>query len=101
MSSSTYLITASGPDRPGMVAQLTREVFSLKGNIEDTSMTRLGGEFVMMLVLSLPNAQATERLLRDVPTLQKLGLSVSLKPLSTRSSKSRAAEPTHMISIYG
>ncbi|MBF0426398.1 MAG: ACT domain-containing protein [Magnetococcales bacterium] len=51
MTGHFALLTVSGRDRPGIVAQVTRALFENGCNIEDSSMTRLCGEFAMMLVL--------------------------------------------------
>lgn len=49
-----YVVTAVGKDRPGIVAGVTEVLFDLGGNIEDSSMTILAGEFAMILIVSLP-----------------------------------------------
>jgi glycine cleavage system transcriptional repressor len=93
MSKSFYLLTAFGKDRPGMVAQVTRLVFQLKGSIEDASMTRLGGEFTMMLVISLPKRLST------LPRIS--GLTLSVKPIAAGLGRQKQTQATHMISVYG
>ncbi|OGR93579.1 MAG: hypothetical protein A2992_05565 [Elusimicrobia bacterium RIFCSPLOWO2_01_FULL_59_12] len=100
---SFYLLSAFGKDRPGMVSQVTRLVFELRGNIEDASMTRLGGEFAMMLVIGLPNAGAGARLTKSLPPLQKKhGLAVSAKPIAAGLARvRRPSQATHLISVYG
>jgi glycine cleavage system transcriptional repressor len=98
---SYYLLTAFGPDRPGMVEQLTDVIFKLRGNIEDASMTRLGGEFAMMLVVGLKPA-AGRWLIEHVPALQtRLRLSLNAKEVDSRAAHGQQAQPTHLISIYG
>jgi glycine cleavage system transcriptional repressor len=45
------VVTASGPDRPGIVARLSKRVLDCGGNMEISRMARLAGEFsVLMLV---------------------------------------------------
>jgi glycine cleavage system transcriptional repressor len=46
------VISALGKDRPGIVNQLTRAVLEAGCNVEDSRMTVLGGEFVVMLLVS-------------------------------------------------
>ncbi|WP_130472717.1 glycine cleavage system protein R [Candidatus Magnetaquicoccus inordinatus] len=48
------LLTVTGRDRPGMVARTTQVLYETGCNIADSSMTRLGGEFTVMLILQLP-----------------------------------------------
>lgn len=47
-----FLLTGFGRDRPGMVAAVSRLLLDLGANLEDTSMTRLGGQFAMLMLLS-------------------------------------------------
>jgi len=46
------VISALGKDRPGIVNQLSRAILEAGCNIEDSRMTVLGGEFVVMLLVS-------------------------------------------------
>lgn len=48
------IVTAFGQDRPGIVALMADSLYRLGCNIEDTCMTRLRGEFTMMLMVRLP-----------------------------------------------
>jgi glycine cleavage system transcriptional repressor len=52
--SKKFILTAFSPDRPGIVADISQIIFENGFNLEDSSMTYLGGEFVMMLQLSAP-----------------------------------------------
>jgi len=98
-----FLLTAFGKDRPGIVAGVSRVLVDLKGNIEDASMTRLGGEFTMMLVTSLPSGMTVAKLDKALRPLQKkLGLEVTPKNIpaaAARQTKSDA--PKFLISVYG
>lgn len=46
------VITAIGPDRPGLIQALSGNVTRLGGNIEDTRMGKLGGEFALLLFVT-------------------------------------------------
>ena len=48
------VVTAVGADRPGIVAAVTRVFVDLGCNLEDSSMTNVGGQFAMMLVVDAP-----------------------------------------------
>ena len=53
MSTERHLVlSALGPDRPGLVAEVTHYVTERGGNIEDSRMAVLGGEFGVMMLLS-------------------------------------------------
>lgn len=47
-------ITAIGEDRPGIVAGVCRVLFDAGGNLRDTSMTILSGQFAMILIVTVP-----------------------------------------------
>jgi glycine cleavage system transcriptional repressor len=47
-----YAIAAIGGDRPGIVAALGEALLDVGGNIDDSSMTILGGHFAMLLVVN-------------------------------------------------
>lgn len=77
------LLTLSGRDRPGIVARATRVLYETGCNIADSSMTRLRGEFVIMLILRLPDGLAPGTLEeRLAGVAQELELDVRVKPLT-------------------
>jgi glycine cleavage system transcriptional repressor len=97
-----YLLTAAGRDRPGLVAAVSKILFEEGCNLEDSAMTRLQGEFAILLILSGP-AQ-TEKLNKKLKTLgKKLGLTVGLKPLTSRESNPppKKTNDRILISVYG
>lgn len=96
-----YLLTAAGRDRPGLVAAVSKILFEEGCNLEDSAMTRLQGEFAILLILSGP-AQ-TGKMGKKLSVLgKKLGLTVGLKPLSSRESKNlRKTNDRILISVYG
>lgn len=54
------VFTLSGPDRVGIVEEVTAIVLDRGGNVETSRMARLGGEFVMLMLVSLPADDAGE-----------------------------------------
>ena len=50
------VLTAVGRDRPGLVDELTGWLFELGGNVEDSRMALLGGEFAVILLARLDAA---------------------------------------------
>ena len=53
MTTSAYVVlSALGPDRPGLVAEVTEYVSELGGNIEDSRMAVLGAEFGIFILIS-------------------------------------------------
>ena len=98
-----FLLTAFGKDRPGIVAGVSHVLFNLAGNIEDASMTRLGGEFAMMLVAALPPGLSILKIEKSFRSLEKkLGLQISVKPIpAAMARRSKAEPPKYLISVYG
>ena len=98
------MLTAFGQDRPGIVAALAEGLYQLGCNIEDTCMTRLRGEFAMMVMVRLPEGlpagQLAERL---TPSISPVGLTLLCRELPAHVAE-RAAEPDaplYMLSVYG
>lgn len=52
MSEHFVVLSALAPDRPGLVAELTAFVNDRQGNVEESRMLILGGEFGAMLLVS-------------------------------------------------
>jgi glycine cleavage system transcriptional repressor len=46
------IVTSIGSDRPGIVAELSRWILENGGNIEDSRMSQLGGEFATLVLVS-------------------------------------------------
>jgi glycine cleavage system transcriptional repressor len=49
-----YVLTLTGPDRVGIVEEVTRAVLDRGGNVETSRMARLGGEFAVLMLVSVP-----------------------------------------------
>ncbi|MAT65648.1 MAG: glycine cleavage system protein R [Gammaproteobacteria bacterium] len=82
---STHLvISALGADQPGLVDELTRCIYDYGGNVADSRMTVLGGDFAVMLLVT-GNWNAIAKLEDQLPQLgEKLGLTVSLRRTEER-----------------
>ena len=52
MTHQALVLTATGPDKPGIVEQVTEVVEEHDGNVEASRMARLGGEFAMLMLVS-------------------------------------------------
>ena len=98
-----WVITVVGKDRPGIVAGVTKALYRLGCNLEDSAMTRLEGEFAIMLIFSSP-VKATESAIRKAFNAleRQLQLVAHLKRLS----KAEATTPAksgkpYRIAVYG
>ncbi|MBC8520219.1 MAG: glycine cleavage system protein R [Gammaproteobacteria bacterium] len=78
------VITAIGKDRPGIINELSRIVLEQKGNVVDSRMTVLGGEFAILLLVS-GKWDTIARLEATLPKFQeKLELTILTKRTSDR-----------------
>lgn len=76
----TYLVlTAVGPDRPGLVSELASAIHGAGANLEDSRMAILGGEFALLLLLSGTEAAAGAVERAAGPLGEKLGLRLMSK----------------------
>lgn len=95
------LITAVGRDRPGLVAGITEALLEGGCNVEDSSMTRLGGDFAMILLVR--HDADSDALGRRVEAAgAALDLSITTRPLTE--AEMNGADPegaTFHLSVYG
>ncbi len=83
MDISRYAVTILGKDRPGIIAAITKVLYEKGGNIEDSSMTILEGEFAMILIVAFSGGLEGEELSRAFHSVEaEMGLRVFVKPLS-------------------
>ena len=79
----TICLTMMGRERPGMVAAVTRVLYDNGCNIRDSTMTILGGEFVMLLIADLPESMTTANLDQVLQDAQRrFDLAIFIKRLS-------------------
>ncbi|HEY2409721.1 MAG TPA: ACT domain-containing protein [Polyangiaceae bacterium] len=83
MPEKSYLVlTAVGPDRPGLVNEIARVVLDAGANLEDSRMAILGGEFALLVLVSGP-PQATAAIEAQAAALgNRLGLRILIKSTS-------------------
>jgi glycine cleavage system transcriptional repressor len=73
------VISALGSDRSGIVDQLTQPIHELKGNIVDSRMTTLGGEFAILMLVE-GEKECIDRLEQRLPQQETVtGLTIHLK----------------------
>ena len=94
---SLLAVTAVGADQPGIIARVTAVLLAHDGNLADSTMTILGGQFaIVLLVDSADDPAALEAALGDAT--RDLGLVVSVRAVGPGH---ESAPPTHMVSVYG
>jgi len=70
MARRWYALSAIGTDRPGIVADLAELIYECDCNLEDSSMTILGSEFAVLLLLSTDREDAEEHLSTNCKRLE-------------------------------
>jgi len=77
-----YALSAIGKDRPGIVADVAGLIFECGGNLEDSSMTLLGNQFALLVLLSGPGEEFPYRLSTGCKRLEwEKRLSIFLTPV--------------------
>lgn len=77
------LITAVGTDRPGIVGDLSRWIYDKGGNIEDSRMALLGGDFAVLMLVA-GDEELVQRLETGRETFQlDTGLTLLVHPTAT------------------
>jgi len=51
------VLTLTGRDKIGIVGNVTSVIVKRNGNVESSRMTRLGGEFAMLMLITLPDKE--------------------------------------------
>lgn len=75
MAKQYLVVTTVGPDRRGIVKKITDVIVNHHANIEESRMARLGGEFAVIMLVSLPG-EKEEDLLTELNDLKEHGLTV-------------------------
>ncbi len=65
-----FILSLFGKDRPGIVAGVSKALYKMGLNLEDSSMTRLNGEFTIMLIVASDRNITAEDILQS---LQEVG----------------------------
>jgi glycine cleavage system transcriptional repressor len=97
----SFVLAATGRDRPGIVAAVTRVLLENGMNIEDAEMAILRGHFAIVLVLSAPDELGEAQLREE---LEAVGRELPLEAVTLSAVEQLAGEspePTHAISVYG
>jgi glycine cleavage system transcriptional repressor len=93
-----FALSAIGRDRPGIVADLAELIYECDCNLEDSSMTILGSEFAVLLLLTGEAEGIAERLSSACKRLEwERRLTVFFRPLEAEPIPYRAS---HRASRY-
>jgi len=71
------VLTLTGRDKVGIVESVTSVIAERDGNVDSSRMTRLGGEFAMLMLITVPDEEFAG-LDQDFQPLRGLGYQISL-----------------------
>lgn len=94
------VFTLSGTDRVGIVDEITSSLLELGGNIETSKMVRLGGEFAVLMLVSLPSDKA-ETLQKAMLDLTSRGYKVTATMTKEHSTQAYPGWLPYRIEMHG
>jgi len=97
---SDIVITLTGPDRVGIVEEVTGLLLGLNCNIESSRMARLGGEFAVLMLVSVPDGVSAD-LADTFRTLTDQGYKVTYSLTAQAPESARAGWQSYRIEVEG
>ena len=88
-------ITVIGPDRTGIVADVSEALAGVGANLSDSTMTRLRGHFAMTLICTGPDAAAVEKALAPLS-----GVLSTVRVVQPETGTGGEGEP-YLVSVHG
>jgi glycine cleavage system transcriptional repressor len=97
---TTLVFTLTGTDRVGIVDEVTQLLLDCGGNIETSRMARFGGEFAILVLVSLP-ADRLGDLETAIPRLVAEGYKVTTTQTQERHAETRAGWLPYQVDLRG
>jgi len=91
-------VTAIGPDRAGLVRDLSQAISSAGGNIQESRMVTLGSEFAVLMLVA-GNWATTAKIQSQLENLQGTGLTVTVRETRPRPATSSAPYTIDVITL--
>jgi len=98
--STNIVLTLTGKDRVGIVEELTRLLLNLDGNVETSRMARLGGEFAVLMLVTLPSEKLPQ-LEEAFKGLVAQGYKLTTHPTDTQAAESLSGWTPYQIKVSG
>src|SRR3954471_21065383 len=95
-----FVLTLTGPDRIGIVDEVTGLLLDRGGNVETSRMARLGGEFAVLMLVSMPSDQAA-RLMEGMGGLVAQGYKVTTTPAGRSYAEAHSGWAPYQIEVHG
>ncbi len=98
----TALISVLCPDRVGLVAAVTGQIFDLGGSLGDTSFAVLGGASEFTSICELPDSVDLAEVERDLRSLPELAdADIAVRPFGMSAVHGPSGKVTHRITVAG
>ena len=91
------VLTAIGADRPGLVDEVSRFIFESGGNIEDSRMVNLRGQFAMMLLVGASSQTMHKLHTHALSLIKQTGLHVEIRAIEGQKTPGKPALPYCLI----
>jgi len=96
----TFVLTVTGPDRIGFVDEVTGLLVERGGNVETSRMARLGGEFAVLMLVSMPTEHFSS-LAGDLESLAARGYKVTTTPADRTYAEAHAGWLPYRLEVQG
>jgi glycine cleavage system transcriptional repressor len=100
MPKKNFVLTLTGPDRIGIVENVTGLMLDRGGNVETSRMARLGGEFAVLMLVSMPEERFAD-LETAFAELTAQGYKVGTSPAERTHAESHAGWLPYRIEVHG
>ena len=100
MEKKHLVITIVGPDKRGLVADITERVADYHGGIEESRMSRLGGEFAIIMLVSLDESQK-DACLTALEKFREQGMEIFSRETTFERTQKFAGFVPYEISVWG
>ncbi|TLM97265.1 MAG: transcriptional regulator [Actinobacteria bacterium] len=94
------VFTLSGPDRVGIVDEVTGALLAVGGNVGTSRMTRLGGEFAIIMLASIPGERVAE-LEASLEPLAQQDYAIGIRPLAGADEREHANWLPYRVEVSG
>src|SRR5262249_43713723 len=95
-----FVLTLTGPDRIGIVDRVTGLLLDRGGNVETSRMARLGGEFAILMLVSMPEERFAG-LDEDLERLAAQGYKATTTPAQQTYAEAHPGWLPHRIEVHG
>ena len=96
----TFVLTMTGPDKIGFVEEVTGLVLQHGGNVETSRMSRLGGEFAVLMLVALPSGHFSD-LESGLGQLAARGYKVTTTPVEQSYAEAHSGWLPYRLEVHG